>query len=143
MVTRIFILHCRSNVGQIPLPPSFFFSPPEFTMLGYRSTSTSKLCIPSSTINTLLIFWHTKWGLNCRISNRQDSATFLDKGKEVPSLSQDKLKILLRDRTGWDSLSKSRTVRDFDSLSRLVPSRPVGQNGTEQKRTFYNRKRTF
>ena len=72
----------------------------------------------------------------------RDGASFWDKGTEVPSLSGDKgtmgqwdkLKILPRDGTGRDSLSKSGTVRDFDTCP--IPSRPAGQTGTEQKRMF-------
>ena len=55
---------------------------------------------------------------------RRDSGTFRDKETELSSLSWnkgkwDKLKILLSDGMGWDSLSKSGTGcgtgRDFDS----------------------------
>ena len=84
----------------------------------------------------------------------RDSATFWDKGTEVPSLSRDKGTMgqgqnLTKGRDGPRQPVKMRdgtlprqpvkirdgtldgTVRDFDSLSR-----PAGQNGTEQKSTF-------
>ena len=48
----------------------------------------------------------------------RDSATFRDKGTEVPSLSRE---ILPRDGMGLDSQN---------------PGRNAGQNGTEQKRMF-------
>ena len=53
----------------------------------------------------------------------QDSATFRNKGTEVPSLSRDKLKILPRDGTGRDSQN---------------PEQDAGQNGTEQKRATFS-----
>ena len=49
----------------------------------------------------------------------RDSATFQDKGTEVPSLSRDK------GTTG--QAQNLATGRDFDSLSRPVPGRPAGQ----------------
>jgi hypothetical protein len=54
----------------------------------------------------------------------RDSATFWDKGTEIPSLSRDK------GTTGQaQNLATGRdgTGRDFDSLSRPVPGRPAGQ----------------
>ena len=70
------------------------------------------------------------------------NGTFQDKGTEVPSLSgdkgttrqRDKLKIILpRDGMGQDNLSKTGTGRYVILIA--VPSRPAGQNGTQQKRT--------
>ena len=72
----------------------------------------------------------------------RDSATFQDKGTEVPSLFRDKgttgqTQKLTKGRDGLGQPVKimDRTrdgmVRDFDSLSR-----PAGLNGTEQKSTF-------
>ena len=65
----------------------------------------------------------------------RDSATFRDKGTEVPSLSRDKgttgqAKNLAKGRDG-PGQPKFGTGRDSQN-----PGRAVGQNGTEQKRTF-------
>ena len=65
--------------------------------------------------------------------------TFWDKVTEVPSLSWNKGKAqnVAKGQNGpgqhvkiWDGML-DETVPDFDSLSR-----PAGENGTEQKRTF-------
>ena len=65
----------------------------------------------------------------------QDSATFWDKGTEVPSLSRGKgttgqAKNIAK---GWDGPEQPnfRMGRDSQNLGR-----DAGQNGTEQKRTF-------
>jgi hypothetical protein len=81
----------------------------------------------------------------------QDSATFRDKGTEVPSLKgqQDKLKILPKDGTGWDSLSKSGTGSmtgpDSDNLS--VPDRTKRDRAEKgilkQEKDIRKHKKTF
>jgi hypothetical protein len=48
----------------------------------------------------------------------RDSATFRDKGTEIPSLSRDK---------GTTGQAQNLAGRDFDSLSRPVTGRPEGQ----------------
>ena len=65
----------------------------------------------------------------------RDSATFRDKGTEVPSLSRDK------GTTGQaQNLAKGQPVKIQDGTQDGTRfwqlSRPTGQNGTEQKRTF-------
>ena len=65
----------------------------------------------------------------CNFLRQRDRSSFIVPGQ------WDRLKILPRDGMAQDSVSKSGmergTVPGFDSLFR-----PVGQNGTEQKRTF-------
>ena len=65
----------------------------------------------------------------------RDSATFRDKGTEVPSLSRDKgitgqAKNLAKGRDG-PGQPKSGTGRDSHN-----PGRDAGQNGTELKKMF-------
>ena len=65
----------------------------------------------------------------------RDSATFWDKGTEVPALSRYKgttgqAKKLAK---GWDGLGQPKFGTGRDSQN---PGRDTGQNGTEQKRTF-------
>ena len=73
---------------------------------------------------------------------RWDSATFWDKGTEVPSLSRDKGTTEQAENLamGWDGPGQPKSGTGRDSQN---PGRDVGQNGTEQKRKFYNRKRMF
>ena len=65
----------------------------------------------------------------------RDSATFRDKGTEVPSLSRDKgttgqAKNLAK---GRDRLGQPKFGTGWDSQN---PGWDAGQNGTEKKRTF-------
>ena len=83
----------------------------------------------------------TKW-FKVGFPTGRDSATFRDKGTEIPSLSRDKRTTGQAQNLakGGDGLGqpvkiKDRTrdgmLPDFDSLSR-----PAGQNRTGQERTF-------
>jgi hypothetical protein len=87
----------------------------------------------------------------CNFSGQRDRSSLIVPGQ------RDKLKILPRAGTGWDSLSKSGTgcgtVQDFDSLSYSVPRDKTGQSRKgcskqkkdvlKQKRMFSSRKMTF
>ena len=77
----------------------------------------------------------------------RDSATFRDKETEVPSLSRvkgttGKAKILAKggERPGQTKFGTGRAgtakIRDGTGWDSQKPGRDVGQNGTEQKRTF-------
>ena len=74
-----------------------------------------------------------------KVSKGQDSATFWDKGTEVPSLSRDK------GTTGQaQNLAKGRDglVQDFDSLSRHVPQEKTGQSRKERSKKGKGRFKT-
>ena len=77
----------------------------------------------------------------------QDSATFLDKGTEVPSLSRDKgttgqAQNLTKGPDGsgqpvktWDG-TRDRTLRDFDSLSRRTKQNRAEKDVLKQEKMF-------
>ena len=64
----------------------------------------------------------------------RDSPTFRNKGTEVTSLSRDKLKILPRDGTGWDSQNPGRagTAKNRDGTRDKTGQSRKGRSKTEK-----------